>query len=322
MKMDNKEKKNIKHYQQCPQLYYGDSYQGIAGEAHPVFLDDVEIYAYSYRDRGDSIITYPIVSSPLFQPFVVQTGNISYRDYFEARIRVSCDRGTLELGEGIPFIDNKYATNTLALSYDRKTEYHTYNDKLLIGDRKGKTLSDYKVVLNYEDLSIPPLISKESRVVVLLEPEPYSSALRHYLNTFIAILSGDYIIPHPYEVKSPTGGSFTIINEPIYGQVRLHGVDGRFYLQYTRNKEGALVGEVIRTRLIPCYEDPEEEEIEGCLVLDQLESDSLVPVYFSYYHPDGSGKQITREEYIKLRSKIIYESVSTLPKELTDLLGF
>lgn len=62
----------------------------------------------------------------------------------------------------------------------------------------------------------------------------------------------------------------------------------------------------------------------GCFEEVPEHGSILTPVYFSYYDPAGSEKQITREEYeqyLKERAHIVQESTG-FPRELTRLLNF
>lgn len=174
-------------------------------------------------------------------------------------------------------------------------------------------------IIDYQFPDANPLSSTEERVIVTGEIEGnYNNhktltVLSFYLNNFIGILRGNYLLHHSFN----TSHGFTIVALPMCGSVQVYTTDGLFHISYHRNDDGVLVGEMARARFTPFMRNKAREEIE-----DHLEDGT--PVYLSYYDPMGSGERISREEYqhyMTQRAGIIQEKTG-FPKELSNLLGF
>lgn len=214
----------------------------------------------------------------------------------------------------ITISDIKYGTDDMTPSYTIDYEKNKLERSETIGVNRQTDELDYenKIIVDYDAklTSLPP-IQTERKIVVMGKGDP---VLADYLDNFIGSIEGAYRAPHAYATEF----GFTIINKPLYGRVLVRTApDSRFYLSFERNDEGVLVGEFVRTRLIPHHEGIRKGEILGCLA-------DGTPVYISYYDPMGSGKLITRlqyEDYLRQRRDIVAQQAG-FPTVLADLLGF
>lgn len=197
--------------------------------------------------------------------------------------------------------------------HDNKLHELSENKNFMMDGKpyNNRVISDYKAPMGALKQE------KERKIVVIGQADPVLDSLTNY---FIGSLEGPesgYIAPYAYDTQR----GFTIIGAPLYGHVLLRTApDSRFYLSYYRNNNGALVGEVIRSRLIPGYEQKQANEMEGCIVDNGVPT----PVYFSYYDLLGSGQQLTiaqYKEFLAQKAAIVQEQTN-LPKELVGLLGF
>lgn len=305
---------------------------------HPVLFDNKEIYAYTSTIKGDDmrIVEYPTLedtSSDYYQ-------RSGFDRFYMNHTRESCIRDALN----VSFRRTSFITHISLEIEDREgnplPSYRIKSNKLVkIIEIVSNSLLEFEI-LDYTSINDvkPPkhegkLVSS-SVLAVIAQPEASDNVLEPYLNNFIALLSGQqstttssyaWTSSHMYRVHTPvleTGKTveFLIINKPITGFVHMRTVDNRFYLKYERTSEGALIGEMVRTQLIPYHEQPTSLEVAGCIE----DGGQSVPVYFSYYDPAGSGKQITRkeyEQYLKERAYIVQENTG-FPRELTQLLDF
>lgn len=270
-----------------------------------VYLDGKIAY---YVNKNIQSVRYPPpnYADPLYRGILSENiddiagrQHIEEFHYLSPNDRISTRVGSLDV------VSDRKRPNDTVLKMGRVDKYIIHNNIL------QEVSPNVKTLLRYNAPNQQVYTGSERKAVALTKFDPQLGSMLDY---FVGSIEGNYTLVSPYD----TSEGFTIINKPIYGRAIFRTApDSAFYLSYERNVDGVLVGEMVRSRLMPYREAKESSEIEGCL------SDGT-PVYLSYYDPGGSGKSITREEYdnyARQRREII-QGQTGLPNVLTGLLGF
>lgn len=285
-----------------------------------VFLDGVEVYE-SNLDLNYVVIWntqfFPTYFDPFYKPILddskrslLFTSKYSFYDGAIPHI-IDSQRGntkvTSEGGEG-------YSGTGVNSFYDGKPRYDLEDDTDIV----GRTVNDVKTggVVSLEEFPLnagdKSTMHTERKIVAISVGR--NSPIDIYTDCFIGSIEGAYRLSKSYAASE----GFTIVGGPIYGFVILRTApDSRFYMSFERADNGNLVGQVIRTRLMPFLEKARAGETEACL------SDGT-PVYVSYYDPMGSGKAISKAEfdgYLAIKAAGV-RAFTPLPDVLTGLLGF
>lgn len=292
-----------------PKCKFIDHSEHARGEISTL-LDGKEVYRVEDRSADGKSGMYFTVSYPIYEidPFFRPTISGFFRpDSASVTVEYTGhNRIKSEIATDLLISETSHGSYVNHIPGEPNVYYTIFNNQLV--RQKG---DDTQIILDYKAPSPPVKMEKERKIVVISPSDP---VLGQYLDYFIGSVEGDYVAPYAYT----TPGGITIINKPIYGRVILRSApDSRFYLSYERDDNGTLVGEFVRTRLIPFREKIIAGEMEGCL------SDGT-PVYISYYDPGGSGRQITRQEYeaYLAQRRFAVAHVAGIPDVLAGLLGY
>jgi hypothetical protein len=280
------------------------------------FNDQVLYYVTTTASRDSFMVTWLVKSAfkELVEKELVEKELVdNFESYNYEQQRTDCYRGRLGLctvwdDEDQP--DDRWSmwiyVSKLTPIYEIKNN-ELYQKQCLKHDSTSIICTDCDNSRE-EKLQMQRVHLDQPIIAVIVQVSPTNARLHNHLNNLICRLEGNlslnvYPTPHNYSI---------VFGSPV-GRVIVRTVpDNRFYMSYTADEDGKLVGEFTTTLFIPFHE-------ERCST-ETLECTPEGPVYRSYYHPDTGSNTLTQQDfqcYLKTRRNI----VSThLPLVLTDLL--